>query len=47
MYSIKFIYLFIFLRVHPRHMEPRLGVKLERQLPTYTIPTAIQDLSHI
>ena len=30
------------------HMEiPRLGVKLELQLPAYTTATAIWDLSHI
>ena len=30
------------------HMEvPRLGVKLELQLPAYTTATATQDLSHV
>ena len=37
-----------FFRAHPQHMDvPRLGSKLELQLPGYTIATAIQDLSHI
>ena len=26
---------------------PRLGVKLELQLPAYTTATAMQDLSHV
>ena len=34
--------------LHPRHMEiPRLGVKLELQLPAYTTGTATPDLSCI
>ena len=33
---------------HLEHMEvPRLGVKLELQLPAYTTATAMQNLSHI
>ena len=33
---------------HLQHMEvPRLGVKLELQLPAYTTATAIPDPSHI
>ena len=46
-----FIYLFIcFLSLHLWHMEvPRLGVKLELQLPAYGTDTAIAtwDLSHL
>ena len=39
---------FFFLEPHPRHMEvPRLGVKLELQLPAYTTATAMWDVSHI
>ena len=38
----------VFLGPHPRHMEvPRLGVKLELQLPAYTTATATWDLSHV
>ena len=41
-----FIYLFVFLGPHLQHVEfPRLGVKLELQLLTYTTATAMQDLS--
>ena len=37
-----------FLGLQPRPMKvPRLGVKLELQLPTYTTATATWDLSHI
>ena len=44
----KRIYLFIFLGLHPRHMEvSRLGVELELQLPAYTTATATLDPSHI
>ena len=33
---------------HLQHMEvPRLGVKLELQLPAYTTATAMQDMNHI
>ena len=40
------IYLFVFLGLHPRHMEvPRLGVELELQLQACTAATAMQDLS--
>ena len=45
-----FIYLFIFLGLHPWHMEvPRLGIELELQLPAYTTSTATAtpDLSRI
>ena len=39
---------YIFLRLHPWHMEaPRLGVKLELQLPVYTTATATWDPSSI
>ena len=47
--STTIIYLFIvfFLRPPPRHVEvPRLGVKLELQLPAYTTAIATSDLSH-
>ena len=34
--------------MHPRQMQvPRLGVKLELQLPAFTIATETWDLSHI
>ena len=37
-----------FLQPHLQYMKvPRLGVKLELQLPAYTIVTATQDPSHI
>ena len=37
----------LFLGPHPQHMEvPRLGVKLELQLPAYATATATLDLSH-
>ena len=40
--------LFVFLGPHPQYMEvPRLGVKLELQLPAYTTAKAMRDLSHI
>ena len=44
-----FVCLFVFLGVHPQHMEvPRLGVELEPQLPAYyTTATATQDPSHV
>ena len=39
---------FCLLGLHWRHMEvPRLGVKLELQLPAYTTATAMPDPSHI
>ena len=39
-----FIQSFFVLGLHPGHMEvPRLGVKLELQLPAYTTATAMQD----
>ena len=41
-------FIFFFLGPHMRHMEvPRLGVKLELQLPACTTATATQDLSRI
>ena len=47
MYFI-FIYLFIFLGSHPWHTEvPRLGVKSELQLWTYTTAIATQNLSRL
>ena len=37
----QFAFYFIFLGLHPHHVEvPRLGVKLELQLPAYTSATA-------
>ena len=46
-HRIPFIFYFIFLGLHPWQMEvPRLGVKLELQLPTYATVTAMQDPSH-
>ena len=43
-----FFFLFFFLVPQLRHMEvPRLGVKLELQLPAYTTATATQDLRPI
>ena len=43
-----FSFLFVFLRLLLQHMEvPRLGVKLELQLPAYTSPVAMPDLSPI
>ena len=37
-----------FLGLHPQRMEvPRLGVKLELQVPAQATATATQDLSHI
>ena len=42
-----FFFFFVFLGLHPQHMEiPRLGVKLELQLPGYTT-TATPDSSRI
>ena len=41
-----FVLFFVFLGLHPKHMEfPRLGVKLE--LLAYTTTIATQDSSHI
>ena len=46
-FLLKF-FLFVFLGPHLRFMEvPRLGIRLELQLPAYTTATATQDLSHI
>ena len=44
-----FLFFFLcFLGPQPQHMEvPRLGVKLELQLPAYTTATAISDLSRV
>ena len=43
-----FFFFFCFLGPHLLHMEfPRLGVKWELHLPTYTIVTAMRDLSHV
>ena len=41
-----FFFSFFFLVPHTRHMEvPRLGVKLELQLPAYTTAIVTQDLA--
>ena len=41
-------FLFVFLGPHPLHTEvPRLGVRLELQLPAYATATAMQDSSCI
>ena len=43
-----FLSFFFFLGLHPRHIEvPRIGAKLELQLPAYTTATATQDLSRV
>ena len=40
------LFSFLFLGLHLQHMEvPRLGVRLELQLPVYTTAAATQDLS--
>ena len=42
------LFFFSFIGSHPRHMEvPRLGGKLEPQLPVYTTATAMPDASCI
>ena len=49
-YNLRFLFCFVlfFLGSHLQDMEvPRLGVKLELQLPTYTTVTATQDPSRI
>jgi len=39
-----YFYLFVFLGLHPMHLEvPRLGIKSELHLLTYTIATAMPD----
>ena len=46
--NIAVFFFFFFLGPHLWHMEiPRLGVKSELQLPTYTTDTATRDPSHI
>ena len=41
-------FFFVFLGPHPLYMEvPRLGVKLEPQLPAYTTATEMRDPSHV
>ena len=46
--SYGLIFFFFLIGPHLWHMEvPRLGVKLELQLPDYTTATATPDLSHI
>jgi len=40
------LFVFAFLGLHLRHMEiPRLGVKMELQLPAHKTATAMQDLN--
>ena len=48
-HSLFFFFFFLFLlRLHLRHMEvPRLGVKLELQLPAYATARATPALSHV
>ena len=44
----KALLFFLFLGLHPRHMEvPRLGVESELQMLAYTIATPTWDLSHV
>ena len=41
-----YLFIYLFLGLHPQHMEvPRLGVKSELQLLTYTTATATQALN--
>ena len=43
-----FCFFFVILGLLPQHMEvPRLGIKLELQLPTYATATATQNPSHV
>ena len=43
-----FLFLFVFLGPHLRHMEvPRLGVQWELQLPVYATAIAMQDQRHV
>ena len=45
---LNFILFFVFLRLHPWHMEvPRLGVKWELQLLAYATATATWDPSRV
>ena len=47
-FSFLFFLSFVFLGPHSRHMEvPRLGFKLELQLPIYATATSTPDLSHV
>ena len=42
--SLNFFVFCLFLGLHLQHMEvPRLGVKLELQLPAYATAIAMQD----
>ena len=49
LFLLLFLFCFcFFLGLHPQHMEvPRLGVKLELQLPAYSTSTATWNLSLI
>ena len=43
-----FFFFFVFLGLHPRHMEfPRLGVELELEPPACTIATATPNMSGV
>ena len=45
---ISFYFIFVFLGLHPQHMEvPRLEVKLKLHLPAYSTATAMPDPSHV
>ena len=45
LFNVLFFLFFFFLGPHLKHMEvPRLEVKLELQLPTYTTATTTRDL---
>ena len=47
-FGFVFVFLSFFLGPHLKHMEvPRLGVKLELQLPAYTTATTTEDLSRV
>ena len=47
LFFVFWVYFCFFLGPHLRHMKvPKIGVKLELQLPAYATVTATQDLSH-
>ena len=48
MFTAALFFFFFLFKVHFQHMDvPRLGVKSELQLPTYTTATTTQSLSCI
>ena len=48
LYKVLFVFAGFFLGPHLQHMEfPRLGVKLELQLPACATATAMRDLSSV